>query len=120
MLQFYNPSNGLLIPELTDVFSLAPEVAGAQQQAERTTGRDVVEEEPHPYTISFFLFPHDQETNDSKKVDNSQLKNATNHSENAKGDKINAKGGFRCSILETSTTLESILSLLFLMRKKKF
>lgn len=30
------------------------------QQAERTTGGDVTEEEPHPYTISFFLFPHKQ------------------------------------------------------------
>ena len=28
------------------------------QQAERTTGSDVTDEEPHPYTISFFLFPH--------------------------------------------------------------
>ncbi|CAH3186177.1 unnamed protein product [Porites evermanni] len=38
------------------------------QQAERTTGNDVTEEEPHPYTISFFLFPHKQtvESSESK------------------------------------------------------
>ena len=53
-----------------------------------------MEEEPHPYTISFFLFPHNQETNDPKKADKSQLKNDSKHSENAKDDKISVQGGF--------------------------
>ncbi|XP_022791836.1 uncharacterized protein LOC111331068 isoform X3 [Stylophora pistillata] len=33
-------------------------IVACAQQAERTTGSDVTDEEPHPYTISFFLFPH--------------------------------------------------------------
>ncbi|XP_020618830.1 uncharacterized protein LOC110056621 [Orbicella faveolata] len=46
------------------------------QQAERTTGSDVTDEEPHPYTISFFLFPRQQTV---ELDDKGKSKNATEH-----------------------------------------
>ena len=48
------------------------------QQAERTTGSDITEEEPHPYTISFFLFPHKQ-TVDLIGGKGNKTNNATQH-----------------------------------------
>ena len=58
------------------------------QQAERTTGNDVTEEEPHPYTISFFLFPHKQT------VESSESKgNKTSHITQHDKKKLNSTKG---------------------------
>ena len=58
------------------------------QQAERTTGNDVTEEEPHPYTISFFLFPHKQT------VESSESKgNKTSHITQHDKKKLNSTEG---------------------------
>lgn len=51
---------GLWIESLDVTFHCFVSQVIDAQQAERTTGSDVTEEEPHPYTISFFLFPHKQ------------------------------------------------------------
>lgn len=60
------------------------------QQAERTTGSDVTDEEPHPYTISFFLFPHHQTV--ELLGGKGKVTNATQH------DKLNnTKGNYQCT-----------------------
>jgi len=57
------------------------------QQAERTTGSDVTEEEPHPYTISFFLFPNKQT------VESDGKGNKTNNTTQHDKTKINSTKG---------------------------
>ncbi|XP_078376075.1 uncharacterized protein LOC144659498 [Oculina patagonica] len=65
--------------------ALVSQVVDAQQ-AERTTGSDVTDEEPHPYTISFFLFPRQQTVELDGKA---KIKNTTEHD---KSNSTQAKG----------------------------